>query len=91
MASKPIPEGYHTVTAHLAVGDAAQAIEYYTKAFGATERSRVEAPGGKIGRAELEIGDSPIGLRSALGPAFGACLGRLRETARCTSRSTPAG
>ena len=58
MAVKPIPEGYRTLTAYLAVDDAAAAIEFYKAAFGATERSRMDAPGGKIGHAELEIGDS---------------------------------
>jgi PhnB protein len=62
MATKPIPEGYHTVTPYLAVDDASQAIEYYKKAFGAKERVRMEAPGGKIGHAELEIGDSLVML-----------------------------
>jgi PhnB protein len=62
MATKPIPEGYHTVTPYLAVDDAAEAIEYYTKAFGAKERSRMEAPDGSIGHAELEIGDSLVML-----------------------------
>lgn len=62
MAVKPIPEGYHTVTPYLAVDDAAAAIEYYKKAFGATERVRMDAPGGKIGHAELEIGDSLVML-----------------------------
>jgi PhnB protein len=62
MATKPIPEGYHSVTPYLAVEDAAQAIDYYTRAFGAKERVRMDAPGGKIGHAELEIGDSLIML-----------------------------
>jgi PhnB protein len=62
MATKPIPEGYHTLTSYLAVDDAARAIEYYTKAFGAQERGRMGAPDGKIGHAELEIGDSRIML-----------------------------
>jgi PhnB protein len=65
MAVKPIPEGYHTVTPYLAVDDAAEAIEYYKKAFGAKERVRMEAPGGKIGHAELEIGDSLVMLSDA--------------------------
>jgi PhnB protein len=58
MGVKPIPEGYHTLTAYLAVDDAAAAIEFYKEAFGATERGRMDAPGGKIGHAELQIGDS---------------------------------
>jgi PhnB protein len=62
MAVKPIPEGYHTVTPYLAVDDAARAIEFYKDAFGANERVRMEAPGGKIGHAELEIGDSLVML-----------------------------
>jgi PhnB protein len=62
MAVKPIPEGYHTVTPYLTVDDAAKAIEYYKKAFGAKERVRMDAPGGKIGHAELEIGDSLVML-----------------------------
>jgi PhnB protein len=62
MAVKPIPDGYHTVTPYLAVDDAAAAIEYYKKAFGAKERFRMDAPGGKIGHAELEIGDSLVML-----------------------------
>src|SRR5215471_12192633 len=62
MAVKPIPDGYHTVTPYLAVEDAAAAIEYYKSAFGAKERVRMEAPDGKIGHAELEIGDSLVML-----------------------------
>ncbi len=62
MAVKPIPEGYRTVTPYLAVDDAAEAIEYYKKAFGAKERGRMETPDGKIGHAELEIGDSLVML-----------------------------
>jgi PhnB protein len=62
MATKPIPEGYHTVSPYLAVDDAAEAIDYYKRAFGAEETLRMEAPGGKIGHAELEIGDSHVML-----------------------------
>jgi PhnB protein len=62
MAVKPIPEGYHTVTPYLAVEDAAEAIDYYKKVFGAKERVRMDAPGGKIGHAELEVGDSLVML-----------------------------
>ena len=62
MAVKPVPEGYHTLSAYLAVEDADQAIEYYKKAFGAKERVRMEAPGGTVGHAELEIGDSVVML-----------------------------
>ena len=62
MATNPIPEGYHTLSAYLAVDDAARAIEYYVKAFGAKELVRMQAPGGKVGHAELALGDSRIML-----------------------------
>ena len=56
------PKGYHTVTPHLVMRDSAKAIEFYKKAFGATEISRMEMPGGKIGHAEIQIGDSRLML-----------------------------
>jgi PhnB protein len=59
---KPIPEGYHSVTPYLIIKGAADAIEYYKKSFGATELFRMPTPDGKIGHAELKIGDSPIML-----------------------------
>jgi len=59
---KPIPEGYHSVTPYLIIKGAAEAIEYYKKSFGATELFRMPTPDGKIGHAELKIGDSPIML-----------------------------
>jgi PhnB protein len=62
MATKAIPEGYHTVTPYLAVDDAAAAIEYYAKAFGAKETVRMDGADGMIAHAELEIGDSRIML-----------------------------
>jgi PhnB protein len=59
---KPIPEGYHTATPYLIIKDAARAIEFYKKAFGATELMRMPGQDGKIGHAEIKIGDSPIML-----------------------------
>jgi PhnB protein len=59
---KPIPKGYHSITPGLAVRDAAQAIEFYKKAFGAKEKSRMPGPDGKLMHAELQIGDSHIML-----------------------------
>ena len=61
-AVKPIPAGYHTVTPYLACGDGAAAIEFYKKAFGAKEKVRMPGPDGKVGHAEVEIGDSRIML-----------------------------
>ncbi len=59
---KPIPQGHHTVTPYLIVGDAASALEFYRKAFQATELMRVAGPKGKIGHAEIKIGNSVIML-----------------------------
>jgi len=60
--AKPIPEGYHSVTPYLIIKGASEAIDFYKKAFGATELFRMPAPEGKIGHAEIKIGDSPIML-----------------------------
>jgi len=62
MPVKPVPDGYHTVTPYLIINGAAAALEFYKKAFGAIELFRMDAPGGKIGHAEIKIGDSPIML-----------------------------
>lgn len=59
---KAIPDGYHNVTPYLIVDGAAQALEFYQRAFGATELMRMPTPNGKIGHAEMRIGDSPIML-----------------------------
>jgi len=60
--AKPIPDGYHSVTPYLCVKGAAQAIEFYKKAFSATERMRIAHPDGRVGHAELQVGDSVIML-----------------------------
>jgi PhnB protein len=62
MATNYIPEGMHTVTPHLVCEGAADAIEFYKKAFGATETSRMPGPGGKLMHASITIGDSTIML-----------------------------
>jgi len=61
-AVKPIPDGYHSVTPYLIVNGAAQALEFYKKAFGATELFRMPMPGGKLGHAEIQIGNSRVML-----------------------------
>ncbi len=63
---KPIPDGYHAVTPQLVFHDAAKAIEWYQKAFGAKETSRMLGPGGKIWHAEMQIGDSKFFLNDAM-------------------------
>ena len=65
MAVKPIPDGYHTATPYLIIEGAADAIEFYKQAFGAVELFRMPGPDGKIGHAEIKIGDSPIMLADA--------------------------
>ena len=59
---KPIPEGYHSVTPYLSIKGAAAAIDFYKQVFGATELFRMGGPDGKIGHAEIKIGNSPIML-----------------------------
>ena len=59
---KPIPDGYHTLTPYLIINGASEAIGFYKSAFGATELFRMPQPDGKIGHAEIKIGDSPIML-----------------------------
>jgi len=68
---KPIPEGMHTVTPHLICANAAEAIEFYKKAFGASETSRLPAPNGKLMHASIRIGDSTIMLVDEM-PEWGA-------------------
>jgi PhnB protein len=59
-----IPEGIHTITPHIVVGDAAEASDWYAKAFGAEERSRIPLPDGKLMTVELWIGDSAVMVAS---------------------------
>jgi PhnB protein len=62
MAVQPVPEGYNTVTPYLAVPNAEEAIDFYTRALGAKERVRMAGPGDSVMHAELELGDSLIML-----------------------------
>jgi len=62
MTVKAQPDGYHSITPYLITHDAAAAIEFYKKAFSATELMRLPGPGGKLMHAELKVGDSPIML-----------------------------
>jgi PhnB protein len=62
MAVKPIPDGYPRVTPYLMVDGASDAIDFYTKVLGAEERVRMPGPDGKLGHAEIAIGDSVIML-----------------------------
>jgi PhnB protein len=71
MPVRTVPEGYHTATPYLIVKGAANAIDFYRKAFGATELMRMASPDGKVGHAEIKIGDSPIMLADEF-PEMGA-------------------
>ena len=66
-----VPKGHHTVTPHLIVNRASEAIDFYKKAFGATEVSRHTGPDGKIMHAEVQIGDSRVMLGDEM-PEMGA-------------------
>ncbi len=68
---KPIPEGMHTVTPHLVCAGAADAIEFYKKAFNAVERGRMPGPDGRLMHAQITIGDSSIMLVDEM-PEWGA-------------------
>jgi PhnB protein len=70
-AVNPIPEGYHTLTPMLVCAGAAAAIEFYKKAFGAVELSRLPGPGGTLLHALIRIGDSNMALTDEV-PAMGA-------------------
>ena len=67
--TKPVPDGYHTATPYLIIKGAAEAIEFYKRAFAATEVMRHAEPGGKVRHAEIKIGDSPIMIADEL-PGF---------------------
>jgi PhnB protein len=68
--AKAIPDGFHSVTPYMALRDAAKAIEFYKAALGATEVYRLPMPNGKIGHAELQIGNSRIMVADEA-PEFG--------------------
>lgn len=71
MAVKAQPDGYHSVTPYLIVRGGKRAIDFYTKAFGASEQMRLDAPGDTIGHAEIKIGDSIVMLADE-NPDWGA-------------------
>ena len=80
-ATRPIPEGYHTITPYLTIRDAARAIEFYKRAFGAEELMRMPGPGGTgVMHAELKIGDSIVMLSDESPNSSCRALGRpIRE------------
>ena len=59
---KPVPQGYRTAMPYLIIDGAAKALDFYKRIFGAVEKMRMPSPGGKVGHAEITIGDSIIML-----------------------------
>jgi len=101
-SKQPIPSGFHTVTPYLTVRDAAAAIDFYKKALGAEEIMRMPTPDGKIGHAELKIGDSIIFLADEFPQmgnkspqTLGGCTGGLylyvEDVDKAFKRATDAG
>lgn len=80
---KPVPEGMHTLTPHIVCAGAAQAIEFYKKAFGATEFMRMPGPDGKLMHASLRIGDSMLMLVDEM-PQWGALGPKARNGSSVT-------
>ena len=85
-AKSPVPQGFHTVTPHLILNNASQAIDWYKKALGAEEVSRALGPDGKVMHAELRIGNSLIMLNDEMGgaksaKALGPAMKKLGYTA----------
>ncbi|AVJ22073.1 MULTISPECIES: VOC family protein [Pseudomonas] len=62
MNVKAIPDGYHSLTPYMGIDKAGEAIDFYKKAFGATQVMRLDMPDGRVGHAELRIGDSSLML-----------------------------
>ena len=90
---KAIPEGYRTVTPFLSVNGASEAIDFYKKAFGAEERSRMPGPDGKLLHAELKIGDSIVMLSDAMTgqPLTAGIHLYVADAAAAWARATAAG
>ena len=90
---KPIPDGYHTLTPYLCIKGAAQAIEFYKKAFGAEEKVRMAGPNGAVMHAELRIGDSMLMLSDAIQdpPSLSSLFLYVADVDAAFSRATAAG
>jgi len=83
-AVKPIPDGYHAITVYLSIKGAADAIAFYQRAFGAVELYRLGMPDGRVGHAELQIGDSRIMLADEM-PEMPDAVARSPRTLKGTS------
>src|SRR5882762_3036132 len=90
---KPVPEGFHTATPSLVVHDAAKALEFYKKAFGAEERMRMPGPNGQIMHAEIKIGNGIIMIADAMmnAPTQSSCHLYVEDADKWWKRATDAG
>jgi PhnB protein len=77
---KPIPDGFRSATPYLTLNETAKAIDFYKRAFGAQEVTRMEAPAGKIAHAEIKIGDSIIMLGDEMPSSVGRSPQSLHGT-----------
>src|SRR5213083_706001 len=88
---KPVPEGYRTATPYLIIDGAAKALDFYRRIFGAVEKMRMPSPGGKVGHAEITIGDSMIMLadeHAEMGARSPRAFGGSGVASCCTSRTS---
>lgn len=84
----PIPQGFHTVTAHMVIKNAGEAMDFYVKAFGAVEISRFEMPGmGLLVHGLLKLGDSFVMVADEFPPDFGCADALSPTTAKGTTVS----
>src|SRR3569623_2570260 len=81
---KPVPEGYHSITPYISIRGAAEAIAFYQRAFGAVELYRMPMPDGRLGHAELQIGDSRI-MRADEMPEMPDAIAKSPRTLKGTS------
>ena len=86
MTSKvsPVPAGYHTVTPYISLKNAAKALDFYGRAFGAEVLVRMDMPDGRIGHAEIKIGDSRVMLADEM-PDMADAVARSPQTLGGTS------
>jgi PhnB protein len=82
--AKPVPDGYHTINVYLSIKGAARALEFYKRAFGAQEVYRLDMPDGRVGHAELQIGDGRLMLADEM-PEMPDIVVRSPESLRGTS------
>ena len=93
MAVNPIPEGYRTVTPYLVVDGATNVLDFVKQAFGAEEKLRMDGPDGKIGHAEVQIGDSIVmmGDAGAENPAMPAMIHLYVDDCDASPRTSSTG